>query len=180
MPTGGRHPCGGSANPALGDFRSLEDMRIAAKRAQEIPAQENVFRRLFLNQWTEQADRWIALPAWEACYAPRAALEGRRCFVGMDLSTTTDLTALVAVFPGGDGFDVLAQCFLPADGLADRIRRDRVPYDRWAADGRIILTPGNVIDYEADPRDAARVGCRRMTSSRSASIRGTRPTWSNG
>jgi len=137
------------ANPALGDFRSLEDMRIAAKRAQAIPAQENVFRRLYLNQWTEQDARWIQLPAWEACYAPRAALEGRRCYVGMDLSTTTDLTALCAVFPGGDGYDLTCHFFLPADGLQDRMRRDRVPYDRWAADGRLTLTPGNVIDYEA-------------------------------
>jgi len=137
------------ANPALGDFRSLEDMRIAAKRAQAIPAQENVFRRLYLNQWTEQDARWIQLPAWEACFAPRAALEGRRCYVGMDLSTTTDLTALCAVFPGGEGYDLTCHFFLPADGLQDRIRRDRVPYDRWAADGRLTLTPGNVIDYEA-------------------------------
>jgi len=139
------------ANPALGDFRSLDDMHIAAKRAIEIPAQENVFRRLYLNQWTEQAERWISLAAWEACYAPleRTALARRRCFVGMDLSTTTDLTALVAVFPGGDGFDVLAEFFLPADNLPERIRRDRVPYDRWATDGHLILTPGNVIDYEA-------------------------------
>jgi phage terminase large subunit-like protein len=55
------------ANPALGDFRSLEEMRIMAKRAQEIPAQENVFRRLYLNQWTEQAARWIPLEAWDRC-----------------------------------------------------------------------------------------------------------------
>jgi phage terminase large subunit-like protein len=55
------------ANPALGDFRSLEEMRIAGARAMEIPAQENTFRRLYLNQWTEQAARWIAMPAWDAC-----------------------------------------------------------------------------------------------------------------
>ena len=55
------------ANPALGDFRSLEEMRIACARAQEIPAQENTFRRLYLNQWTEQASRWLALTAWDAC-----------------------------------------------------------------------------------------------------------------
>jgi phage terminase large subunit-like protein len=55
------------ANPALGDFRSFEEMRIACDRAQEIPAQENTFRRLYLNQWTEQAARWIALTAWDAC-----------------------------------------------------------------------------------------------------------------
>jgi len=55
------------ANPALGDFRSLEDMRILCARAQQIPAQENTFRRLYLNQWTEQAERWIPMPAWDAC-----------------------------------------------------------------------------------------------------------------
>src|SRR6185436_16959094 len=69
-----------NANPALGDFRSLEEMRVAAARAKEIPAQENVFRRLYLNQWTEQASRWIALTAWDACQTPidRARLRGRR------------------------------------------------------------------------------------------------------
>ena len=55
------------ANPALGDFRSLDEMRIAAARAKEIPAQENTFRRLYLNQWTEQASRWISMPMWDAC-----------------------------------------------------------------------------------------------------------------
>jgi phage terminase large subunit-like protein len=61
------------ANPALGDFRSLEEMRIACQRAKEIPAQENTFRRLYLNQWTEQASRWIQMPAWDACCVVRAA-----------------------------------------------------------------------------------------------------------
>jgi phage terminase large subunit-like protein len=56
-----------ACNPALGDFRSLEDMRIACARAKEIPAQENTFKRLFLNIWTEQASRWIQMPAWDAC-----------------------------------------------------------------------------------------------------------------
>lgn len=55
------------ANPALGDFRSLEEMRIACQRAKEIPAQENTFRRLYLNQWTEQAERWLPMSAWDAC-----------------------------------------------------------------------------------------------------------------
>src|SRR4029453_1121262 len=139
------------ANPALGDFRSIDEMRIMARRAMEIPAQENVFRRLYLNQWTEQDERWISLASWDACYAPleRSSLAKRRCFVGMDLSATTDLTALVAVFPGPEAFDVQCQFFLPADNLAERIRRDRVPYDRWNADGYLTLTPGNVIDYEA-------------------------------
>jgi len=55
------------ANPALGDFRSLEEMRIACLRAQQIPAQEMAFRQLYLNQWTESSARWIPLPSWDAC-----------------------------------------------------------------------------------------------------------------
>jgi phage terminase large subunit-like protein len=61
------------ANPALGDFRSLEEMRIAAARAKEIPAQENTFRRLYLNQWTEQASRWISMPTWDECCVVESA-----------------------------------------------------------------------------------------------------------
>ena len=140
------------ANPALGDFRSLEEMQILAARAKEIPAQENTFRRLYLNQWTEQASRWIQMAAWDACQTTidRASLRGRRCYVGMDLSSTEDLTAIVAVFPDetGDGFAVLAQCFVPAEKIRDRSRRDKVPYDQWARDGFITAIPGPAIDYE--------------------------------
>ena len=136
------------ANPALGDFRSLEDMRILAARAKEIPAQENSFRRLYLNQWTEQASRWLAMPAWDACRTPPSELRGRRCYVGMDLSATTDLTALVAVFPDEDGFDVLAQCFIPGDRLRQRGASDRVPYEEWARSGQLVVIPGASIDNE--------------------------------
>jgi hypothetical protein len=79
----------------------------------------------------------------------RAALKGRACYVGMDLSSTKDLTALVAVFPDEDGFDVLAQFFIPKESIKERVNRDRVPYDQWARDGFLIATPGNVVDYEA-------------------------------
>lgn len=139
-----------ACNPALGDFRSLEEMKIACARAREIPAQENTFRRLYLNQWTEQSSRWITMPSWDACSGPidRASLKGRRCFVGLDLSTTTDLTAAVAVFPGPDGFDVLAHFFMPSERIPLRVTRDRVPYDQWVKAGWITATPGPVIDYE--------------------------------
>jgi phage terminase large subunit-like protein len=140
------------ANPALGDFRSLEELRVACVRAQEIPAQENAFRRLYLNQWTEQDSRWMSMAAWDACQAPQAleALAGRRCYVGLDLSTTTDLTAAVAVFPDddGQGFTVLPQFFVPADRIQTRVTRDRVPYDEWARRDLLTTTPGPTVDYE--------------------------------
>ena len=140
------------ANPALGDFRSLEELRVAAARAREIPAQENAFRRLYLNQWTEQEQRWIGLPAWDACGATidPASLAGRRCYIGLDLSTTTDLTAAVAVFPDDDGvgFAVLPHFFCPADRIQARTARDRVPYDEWARRGLLTATPGPTVDYD--------------------------------
>jgi phage terminase large subunit-like protein len=79
----------------------------------------------------------------------RSALKGRRCYVGMDLSSTKDLTALVAVFPDDDGFDVLPAFFVPTNSIRERSTRDRVPYDQWVREGHIIATPGNVVDYEA-------------------------------
>jgi phage terminase large subunit-like protein len=137
-----------AANPALGDFRSLEEMEILAARAKEIPAQENTFRRLYLNQWTEQASRWLTMASWDACQVARGTLASRRCYVGMDLSSTTDLTALVAVFPDETGFDVLVQCFIPADKIRERSRRDKVPYDEWARHGWVTAIPGPAVDYE--------------------------------
>jgi len=143
-----------AANPALGDFRSLEDMQIAAARARVIPAQENNFRRLFLNQWTDQAKKWISSEAWAACKVPIdwAAYAGRECYVGMDLSTTTDLTALTAIFPdeeGGAGFAVLPHAFCPKETIDRRVQTDRVPYDVWAAAGHLEATRGASVDYEA-------------------------------
>jgi phage terminase large subunit-like protein len=136
-------------NPALGDFRRLDEMQEKAARAQQVPAQENVFRRLYLNQWTEQASRWIGLDQWDACQAPAVAWSGP-CFVGMDLASTQDLTALVGVYPDaeGPGFAVRAVAFLPGDRLRERAARDRVPYEQWVRDGHLIITPGNIAEYD--------------------------------
>lgn len=138
-------------NPALGDFRSLEEMRVMAARAKSIPAQENTFRRLYCNQWTEQAERWIPIALWDACKAAPAEPERwRQLYIGMDLSSTRDLTALVGVLPDseGDGFDVIAKFFVPRNNMRHRAERDRVPYDQWEREGYIQGTPGDVVDYE--------------------------------
>jgi phage terminase large subunit-like protein len=79
----------------------------------------------------------------------RSNLKGRRCYVGMDLSSTQDLTALVAVFPDDAGFDVLAQFFVPKDNIHARATRDRVPYEQWAKDGYLVATPGDRIDHKS-------------------------------
>lgn len=139
------------ANPALGDFRGLEEMRVSAKRAQKIPAQQNVFRRLYLNQWTEQAERWIDMATWDACAGKvdPEALKGHRCFVGVDLGSTSDLTAAVLVFPDDAGdYDVIPHFWVPADTVATRTQSGRVPYQQWVDQGLIHTTPGNVTDYD--------------------------------
>jgi phage terminase large subunit-like protein len=138
------------ANPGLGETVSLEYLAGECKRAQEVPAYENTFRRLHLDQWTQQATRWLPMDRWDACNEPVdvAALRGRPCYGGLDLSTTTDLSACAFVFPDGAGnLDVLAHGWIPEDNLAERERRDRVPYSLWIRQGHITATPGNVIDY---------------------------------
>ena len=139
------------ANPALGDFRSLDEMRIACQHAQEIPGQQNAFRRLYLNQWTEQDSRWIDMDVWDgnAAGVDAAALLGRSCYAGLDLSSTTDLSALELYFPDEeeDGGTWMHFYFVPEANMEGRARRDRVPYPLWAEQGHIEATPGNVIDY---------------------------------
>lgn len=152
------------ANPALGDFRSLEEMRTAAARAKEIPAQENTFKRLYLNQWTEQAERWLDMAAWDDCKgltdwkALRGRMKGRPCFGGLDLSSRTDLTALLLFFEEDDDSAVAVPFFyVPEEGAAKRSRTDRVPYDQWIREGLITPTPGNVVDQGFIREDINRI-----------------------
>jgi len=139
-------------NPALGDFRSLDEMRTMARQAQEVPARQNTFRRLYLCQWTESESRWFDPAVWAEGAGEPVTLEslrGRRAVLGLDLSSTTDLTAAVLAVPEVDGgVRAAAQFWLPEDHLPERVRRDRAPYDVWARDGHLTLTPGNVIDYD--------------------------------
>ena len=145
-----------AANPALGDFRSLDEMRVAAQQAREVPARQNTFRRLYLCQWTESSSRWLDPAQWAACAGPihaaelPAAMMGRSCVIGLDLSSTTDITMAVAVFAdGAGGYDVIAHGWLPEDDLHARMQRDRAPYALWAQDGYLTLTPGARVDYGA-------------------------------
>ncbi len=114
--------------------------------------QREVRLRLHLNIRTQQDVRWLSREAWDACDGAEideSELEGRTCFAGLDLSTTTDPSALVLVFPIDDGSLTLVPRFwVPGDNAEKRERRDRVPYRTWARQGYIELTPGNVIDYD--------------------------------
>lgn len=140
------------ANPNLGVSVYEDDLAGKARKAVKIPAEQNRFRRLHLNEWTHQATRWIALEAWDASAGPPINpedLEGRRCYAGLDLASTTDLTALALLFPDPDGgYTALVFFFMPEAGLEDKAARDGVPYRLWADQGLLELTEGDVTDYD--------------------------------
>jgi phage terminase large subunit-like protein len=138
------------ANPSFGITIDSDQFAEDCREAQESPAKENSFRRYRLNQWTEQDVRWLSMEKWDACSgALRDDLEGQECYAGLDLSSTTDLSALVLVFPHeGGSFDVLPFFWVPEEGAKRRARKDRVPYDQWIREGLIDATPGEAIDYD--------------------------------
>lgn len=139
------------ANPGLGDFRDIDEMRTMARRARETPALENTFRQLYLNQWTQSESRYIPLHKWDASAGEVnvEALRGRECYAGLDLASTTDIAAMVLVFPPreGDIFKVLPFFWIPEESMVERERKDRVPYSAWVRKGLVYPTPGNVIDH---------------------------------
>lgn len=138
------------ANPNYGVSVREEFLRQQCDRALASPAFQNTFRRLYLNQWTQQESRWLDLRAWEACGRALPDLTRRTCYGGLDLASTTDIAAFVLAFPPvneGEPTWLLPTFWIPAEGMQDRVRRDRVPYDAWVRDGLVIATPGNVIDY---------------------------------
>jgi phage terminase large subunit-like protein len=142
------------ANPNFGLSVREDDLARKAEKAIALPGAQNAFRRMHLNQWTEQAERWIDMAAWDASAGSvdLERLRGRPCFGGLDLSTTTDVTALAWVFPpdhDDDLWRVLSRYFVPEEHLRKRAERDRVPYDLWSRQGYIEATPGNVVDYGA-------------------------------
>lgn len=136
------------ANPSFGVTINAAQFAEDCREAQESPAKENSFRRYRLNQWTEQDIRWLSLEKWDACGADPGPLDGQTCYAGLDLSSTTDISALVLVFPDGDLFKVLPYFWVPENNVQRRARKDRVPYDRWIQQGLIEATPGEAVDYD--------------------------------
>ncbi len=139
------------ANPNLGISVKLDALERDCQKAQDVPGEQNAFKRLRLSVWTEQADRWLDMSTWDAAEArrPEDELEGEMCFGAIDLSSTTDLTALTLWFPRDDGGgDALAWFWLPEDNIARRVKRDKVPYDVWVREGLVTGTDGNVVDYD--------------------------------
>ena len=143
-----------AANPSLGKTISIESVRQEALEARNSESSEKLFRWLRLNQWVSlKRIGWLPLTLWdttEGKWNP-AELIGKRCYAGLDLSSTTDLTALKLLFPPQDGFDdwrEISEAWIPEDSMKERVARDGVPYDRWVKSKHLHVTPGNAVDYE--------------------------------
>jgi phage terminase large subunit-like protein len=139
------------ANPNLGISPKLEFLEDECNRAKESVAYQNTFRRLYLNQWTEQETRWIDMEYWNACDErfDLEELKGKRCFMGLDMASTTDITATALLFPPDD-LDGVYRCiwrfWIPDVNMRKRAKRDRVPYVDWHKQGLIEATEGNTTD----------------------------------
>ena len=151
------------ANPSLGETIGMDKVKAACDSARQNPGEENSFRQLRLNQWVKQAVRWMPMEKWDACAFPvnPEDLEGRVCYGGLDLSSTSDLTAFVLVFPPYDDeepYYILPFFWLPEETLPLRVNRDHVPYDVWERQGYIQTTEGNVVHYAFIEKYIERLG----------------------
>ena len=153
------------ANPSLGITIGLDKVQAACESAKQNPGEENAFRQLRLNQWVKQSIRWMPMAKWDACAFPvnEQELEGRVCYGGLDLSSTTDITAFVLVFPPrteDERFVVLPYFWIPEENVDLRVRRDHVPYDTWQRQGFLQTTEGNVVHYGFIEQFIGRLGER--------------------
>ena len=153
------------ANPSLGETIGMDKVEAACESAKQNPGEENSFRQLRLNQWVKQAVRWMPMDKWDACAYPvnEEMLEGRVCYGGLDLSSTTDLTSFCLVFPPeeeDEPYYVLPYFWVPEDTLDLRVKRDHVPYDLWNRQGYIETTEGNVVHYGYIEKFIERLGER--------------------
>jgi phage terminase large subunit-like protein len=141
------------ANPSLGTTIQIESVREAAQKAKVKPAEERLFRWLRLDQWIlTKLTTWQPISLFDSTIGEwtRADQLGKDCYLGLDLSTTTDLSALAVIFPPqGSQYDwrVFWKAWIPEVNMLERIRKDHVPYDVWARDGWITVTQGDVVDY---------------------------------
>ena len=144
-----------AANPALGLFRSLDDLREQANQASRMPTAQNMFRNLCLNQRVSTVSPYVSRDVWQSCGDYPEELEDVEVYGGLDLSARTDLTAFVAIAKRGDKWDVWCRFWAPEDGLMDREKKDRVPYSLWAREGFLTLVPGRTVDYSYVVHDIA-------------------------
>jgi phage terminase large subunit-like protein len=136
------------ANPAFGDFLNPTEVVAMAEDARRMPSRESEFRNLVLNQRVEASSPFVSRALWQTCGAEPKSLKGVPVYGGLDLSEVADLTALVLIGKVDGVWQVHPTFWLPKDGLSDKARTDRVPYDVWHKAGHLVAAPGKSIDYE--------------------------------
>lgn len=136
-----------AANPAFGDFQSADELRAMAHDAKRMPSREAEFRNLILNQRVEAIAPFISKSVWDLNGADVSEFEGHSVYCGLDLSETSDLTALTMVARIDGVWHVRPIFWLPAEGLTDKARKDRTPWDLWARQGHLDTTPGHAVEY---------------------------------
>lgn len=164
--------CWIKANPLLGVIITNEYLAGVVKQAKDLPGKQNNILRLHFCVWTDAATAWISRQAWERCEDPSMKIEqfrGRRCWAGLDLSATKDMTAKAVVFEDGwkdvpdpedpsmtkrkGCYALFVRTYTPAETLAIRAHNDRAPYDVWVRDGHLTALPGAVIRYDYVAKD---------------------------
>jgi len=146
-----------AANPAIGVFRNRDDLAEQAKQAARMPSAENTFRNLCLNQRVSTFAPFISVGVWKSCGGAVLDYGSAPVWCGLDLSARTDLTALVIVGKIAGAWHVRPHFWTPEQGLQDRCRRDRAPYDVWVRQGYLHTTPGATVDYEFVAQDIAAI-----------------------
>jgi phage terminase large subunit-like protein len=136
------------ANPAFGDFLNADEVLAMAEDARRSPSRQAAFENLILNRRVEGSSPFVSRPLWASCAAEPRNLEGVPVYGGLDLSAVNDLTALVLIGRVDGVWQVQPRFWLPAEGLAEKARRDRVPYDVWRREGHLLAAPGKSVDYE--------------------------------
>tara|TARA_R110002073_G_scaffold68128_3_gene169207 strand:+ start:453 stop:2279 length:1827 start_codon:yes stop_codon:yes gene_type:complete len=139
--------CWVKANPLIGISIQPEYIREQVEEAKGMPSKEAMVRRLHFCQWTDAESAWITRGVWEKIEEDVSIedFSGQKCWAGLDLSYTTDLSALSVVFRKGDIFYLFVFFWKPKIGLADAEKRDGRPYALWAQQGFLFLTEGKVI-----------------------------------
>lgn len=137
-------------NPSLGHTISIEFFRTEFNRAKEFPRFELAFKTLYLNAWIDADKSWLGDTQWMNCGedVKITDFKGEYCYAGLDLSSTTDLTALSLCFYKNDKYYLFVYPFCPADNIKLRSKRDKVPYEMWSNEGYLTATPGNCVDYD--------------------------------
>lgn len=133
------------ANPGLDNFRSRKDLTDAINEAIRMPSKESACRNFNLNQRVATESLFVTRTVWQENGEKPQSLKGKKVYGGLDLSAVSDLTALVLVSEEGDAESIF---WLPDEGLVEKSKSDRVPYDRWKKEGYLKTTPGRSIEYE--------------------------------